>query len=781
MMTSNKPQTELSIDQLKLLLEKEKQARLRAEEAAQHKAAELEKERTHHQDFTAALEKKTAEIESARDEAVAHAEARSQFLANMSHEIRTPMNGVIGMLEVLRYCNDEDKRIKLINTAVESGAMLVSIINNILEFSKLNTVDLVLSEVDFDPTKTIESIIQNFATNAHIKGLDLVTAIDPNLPRLIQGDATRLKQVVGNLINNAIKFTEFGEVTVGAHLVETGAIRIFVSDTGIGLSEDQTKNIFKAFSQADASTTRNFGGTGLGLSISAKIVRHFDTRIEIYSKPNEGSTFLFDIDFPIIEERTTVDDYADKLKDTVIVLVSPSPARTTFFSRFMSLITCHQYISIPSLTEFGETTTQSNRKHIVLLDHDNMEDLNLSINEISNISVDYLKVINISRYQDTDQVSDEFHDHITKPITHTEVFEKLTGIISDTHDEIETSIQDFDFTGKNILVIDDNYVNLQVAKEIFESVGFRVDFGTSGMDAIEMVQKLDVDLVIMDIQMPVMDGLTATQRIRALGGQYESLPIIAMTAHAMHDDKNKSLAAGMNDHLTKPIEPNIIFPVVAKHLQIDMSPTETNTLSATSKSQYPDIKGFDIQTTMERLRGNWTLLKKLILSFADNNAQSANKVREFLADENYIEAQRIVHQLKGSGANLGANQLANCAAKIEQIIKTGETDIPEELLCQLAQELDIVSEAKAQLLDESSDSNLDLKHGANNGDVLSLCKSIAEHASQDLSQTMQSIESLKKACQNDTHKQLVNDITNAFDQFDTQRVTELANAFISGE
>ncbi|WP_370981028.1 ATP-binding protein [Agaribacterium sp. ZY112] len=720
----------------------------------------------------AQVQARTQELEETRDEALASAKTKSLFLANMSHEIRTPMNGVLGMLRALQNCQDETKSKKLINTAMESGELLVSIINNILEFSKLDSIELELENAEFNLYTSLEDVVHSFASNAHVKGLDIISALDPNLPMRVKGDVTRIKQVVGNLINNAIKFTEQGEVTIGAQLNDDKSIRIFVNDTGIGLNEQQQQRIFKAFGQADSSTTRQYGGTGLGLSISAKLVRQFGSRIEIKSQPKQGSTFYFDLPIEFIDKTSFCSLYGKYLHKSIIVFVSLSVGRRAFYQRCFTMLGCQDFMVLNSLAELKLRPGLVAHHHLILLDHDDMTALDKCLAELNNIKLTNINVVNISRYQDNEQSDKRQLKHLCKPVCHNELYQCLTG------KQIEFKEQEklhYSFIGKRLLVIDDNYVNLQVAKELFESVGFQVEIGISGLDALEMVQHLDVDVVMMDIQMPHMDGLSAAKAIRALGSEYQQLPIVAMTAHVMQEDRKKSFDAGMNAHLTKPIEPDKAMSELAQLLKVEAIEHSEHDHSHNESTSLPELDGFNLEDAVKRLRGNWDRLKKLLISFINNNTDADERMQTFLEQAQWEDAERLAHQLKGSGANLGADTLSLCAGHIEQDLKDKNPEAAKQRLDTFREEILKLKQAQTILLYDSMNETQapSCPLNDNSGPMIRLLEDIEKHLQFDLAKAMSGIETLVGQCKNTPYQGFTEELSRAFDNFDNDKVLQL--------
>lgn len=686
------------IERLTKRLQREKVARMEAERLLEEKSLKLH---TINQQLTLLsenLEKqvvaRTKELREARDQALASVRAKSEFLANMSHEIRTPMNGVIGMLHALKNSNDEEKRKKLTDTAIESSNLLCSVINDILEFSKFESTGVELTPFEFDITEAFESVAQNFATIAQSKSLDLVCSIDPNCPKLVFGDALRLKQITGNLLSNAIKFTDQGEIELNVKHLSDGGFSISVRDTGIGMEEPQKKEIFKAFTQSDNSITRARSGTGLGLTICNKILEAMGSNFELTSALHKGSTFTFTVTFPVIDSSTILEEYKGSLDHHSIIFVSPCTATQQAFLRTIEPLAPYNIANHATLDEIPPAALSAPDKLYMFVELTAPYEKDIQHCESLLKTHPKLHITYIINYLDEPNTSSANTRTIYKPTAQRE----LLRIMSDNENPSSNHPLDEDtqqFSGRKLLIVDDNQINLSVAKELLSDFGFDIDFGTSGEEAVSMVQDKHYDLVLMDIQMPIMDGFTATRAIRELGGRFRDIPIIAMTANALMEDREKCIAAGMNEHIAKPIDPEKAVEAIGAHLKPSTensksenhSPLDDVTVKGTEKEKakaelvdIPDLPGFDLASALHRLRGNWELLKKLILSFADNNTDSFETFTSLMQNQHYDEARKLAHRIKGSSANLGAIQLSSAAHAIEAELLSGNHNIDPELI-----------------------------------------------------------------------------------------------------
>jgi len=496
--------------------------------------------------------------------------AKSEFLANMSHEIRTPLNAIIGLVHLILNESLSSKHKDYMRKIDASSKLLLRIINDILDYSKIEAGYLELEEKIFSLNKVILRVKELFSIKASVKDLKLIFEVSPDIPDNIIGDSLRLEQVLNNLISNAIKFTYQGEIKVTICAVETNKdtslMEISVRDTGIGISDDHLKNLFHSFSQADGSTTRKFGGTGLGLSISKKLVELMGGKIDVTSKEGCGSTFTFTVRFSLAHEHVGANvEYRQKDKKSM----SKSD-------------TSHQ---------FGK------------------------------------------RY-----------------------FEKSRPI-----------------RGARILLVEDNELNAIVTKDILEKMGLNVKVASNGRVGVDMVTKSKYDAVLMDLQMPEMDGFEATKQIRA-AKQGNELPIIAMTAAAMVQDKQTCLKAGMNDHIAKPFKPDKLIDLLLKWIKrSDSNDFECHNLHESKDPGVSfELPGFEFKHAIKRMMGDWNKLKRLLINFENQFKDTEKELNNLIDNKDYSKANGIIHSIKGASGTIGAHRLFEASQTLEKELKSGK-------------------------------------------------------------------------------------------------------------
>ena len=533
------------------------------------------------------------ELKSAREFAEANAKAKSAFLANMSHEIRTPMNAIIGLTHLALLTSLTEQQKEYIETVQHSGYILLHLINDILDFSKIEAGHLVLEYREFSIGSTISDIAAIIGIRIQEKNLKLQIKVDQQLPPTVMGDSVRLHQVILNLLANAVKFTENGEICLNVEVVEADflslVVRFSVTDSGIGMTPLQIKGLFKPFAQATASTTRKFGGSGLGLAISKQIVELMHGEISCQSEQGKGSTFTFTARFgiPLDGEIVNVDESTEVRTDAL--LVGDNPQDQEKMQHYIELLRAKVYRSGAELTEFKE-----------ILDSDAIRNVDFIVFDFSDVRKGFIPafaalqekcldtepVCVFTENPELETVLDELGIKdsaltLKKPITADDLFDVVAKVAAYKEalkqqkraitSQVSSRIQDDvvipkSIRGAKILLVEDNKINQMVAKELLRLEGFETTVADNGLIAIEFLQKQKFDLVLMDIQMPEMDGFEATRTIRS-DERFQNLPILAMTANAMAGDRELSLEAGMNDHISKPIDPDTLYRALVKWLR----------------------------------------------------------------------------------------------------------------------------------------------------------------------------------------------------------------------
>ncbi len=660
--------------------------------------------------------------------------AKSEFLANMSHEIRTPMNAIIGLSKLLRACNLSGREKEYAEKIDISARSLLRIINDVLDYSKIEAGKLSLECIDF----SIEEVLSNLATlTAYIaedKGVELIFDTAPDIPDSIQGDPLRLGQVLINLTGNAIKFTEKGEVIVKTefHELDNGGgieVRITVSDTGIGMNCDEMEKLFTSFSQVDSTTTRRFGGTGLGLAISRQLVQLMGGDISVESEPGKGSKFSFSFKSRL-GSTASKRIIPEKLKSLRALIIDDSSTSRYILSTALESFSFKTNIAstvLEGIDQIEDAYSRNEQYDLILIDYkmpgiDGINGTRLLKERAHNRAPVIIMVTAYGKDDVKKKAIDAGADgFLVKPVNHSVLYNTIIDILysnnnfnSPLSDKRAPVIDNSDaLRGARVLVVEDNRINQIVVCGLLEEIGIMCRVASDGQECLKIAESDKFDLILMDIQMPLLDGYTATSILRGYGN---STPVIGVTAHALVGEKEKCLAAGMNDYISKPIDADILYRKIKHYLSENFTDNRSGIQSNSTSigiDSLPESSGMiNIKKALARLDNNLELYRNVIRDFVQRGEAEFGKLADVYKTGDLPRLSRIAHTVKGVAGAIGADVLSDAAESVESSVKkgtiSGEVRILDEydrLIVKIINELkaDPLFISEVKLYNESDD------------------------------------------------------------------------------
>lgn len=655
-----------------------------------------------------------SQADTARAKAEEAATLKANFLANMSHEIRTPMNAVIGMTYLALKAEPEPRIRDYLQKINASSHHLLGIINDILDFSKIEAGHMPIEKISIDLEELLENVTGLISEQANVKSIEVIIDIDDSVPRNLIGDPLRIRQVLANYLNNAVKFTNQGDIIVRVRLVErikdSIILKFSVIDSGIGIPETRREQLFSAFEQLDASTTRNYGGTGLGLAIAKRLSEAMGGGVGVESVVGEGSIFWFTAKLGVGESQKPRTLIAPNLRGKRVLLADDREEARQILG---GLLHSFGFDVLPvssgfeALRMIQTADTEGVSYDILILDW-KMPGMD-GVSVLERIRDMHLKqppsILMVTAY-DRDELAGvvehlQISDILVKPVTPSTLFDSITRILTPRSARDKGLMREIDgplsgahedearwtLSGARALLVEDNELNQEVASEILKAFGMVVDVAVNGAVAVEMVKRGIYDIILMDVQMPVMDGLEATSLIRQ-DPKFADIPILAMTASVMAEDQQGCLAVGMNDHIAKPIDPSFLesslIKWLANHVISRTKPIpvveKLQTLGSEELFSEP-IAGLEIEVGLHRSLGRRDLYCSLLRKFVHRERDAATNIANAIASGEMLEAERLAHTLKGGAGNIGAHKVQEVATELESAIRERRSQPELEHYC----------------------------------------------------------------------------------------------------
>ncbi len=656
----------------------------------------------HRQNLEELVKQRTTELRAKRDEALAAARAKSEFLANMSHEIRTPMNGVIGVLSLLRDAPLTEEFKRLLDTATRSADSLLLIINDILDFSKIDAGKITFESIVFDLRAVVEETSELFIDTINLKHIDLTCYIPIDIPCRVKGDPTRLRQIITNLVSNAVKFTDHGEVKLQVSMVSHEGMRqellFTVEDTGIGIPEDSISRLFDKFTQADGSTTRKYGGTGLGLSVCKQLVEKQGGSIGLNSRLGFGATFWFTLPFEIVEETCPLIPYK-KLAGKQYIVVDDNHTNCKIVTDYLNY--CDAQVTSCSdgescLVKLTEMQKRGEGADTLLIDFGlpQMNGLQLAerIRKQLGDQAPEMVLLGTGTFSRAQMQKAGIRALLLKPVRQLELYNVLADVpvqerqhMPEVVDQERTQSPVLHGT---VLLVDDEPINQKIALAILSKYGLEADVASNGYEAVTMTEKKRYSVVLMDIQMPEMSGYEATEIIRTREKQhnYVGCVIIAMTANAMESTRKRCFEVGMNDFFTKPIKPDILAERLQPWLKKDEEGTPVESIPVEKRVDpvgNESVETWNLETAMGFVGGDEELFRELVTLFLGRNDLLLANLESAIVSGKAVAVRDAAHAYKGAVSHFAANVVRDLVFKLEMKGKEDNLEGSEALYIDL--------------------------------------------------------------------------------------------------